>query len=218
MDDTRRDPTRPVLVVMGVCGCGKSSVGRALAERLGVDFIEGDELHPPASIAKMAQGEPLNDADRQPWLDAIRQAILDARAAGRGVVVSCSALRRPYREQLRSAGQLDIVFLSGSRAVLAERMSRRDGHFMPLTLLDSQLATLEVPTGEQDVVTVDIDRPLVDVIARAEEAIRRALAERSQMKLSTTKDSYTVASGPPDIDRAGDPPSQPASVARLQSS
>lgn len=161
----------PAVVVMGVCGCGKSSVGAALAARLGADFIEGDALHPPANIAKMARGEPLDDTDRHPWLEAIRQTMAASRAAGRGVVVSCSALRRAYRDQLRLAGPLDIVFLTGSRAVLAERMSQRAGHFMPLTLLDSQLTTLEEPTGEVGVVTVDIDQPLDEVIALAGTAI-----------------------------------------------
>ncbi|TCK16601.1 gluconate kinase (SKI family) [Ancylobacter aquaticus] len=163
----------PAIVVMGVSGCGKSSVGQALAAMFDADFVEGDALHPPASIAKMARGEPLDDEDRQPWLQTICQTISDTRATGRGVVVSCSALRRVYRDQLRMAGPLHILFLNGSRAVLAERMRQRAGHFMPFTLLDSQLATLEVPTGENDVVTLDIDRPLVDVIARAGEAICR---------------------------------------------
>ncbi|WP_428033054.1 gluconokinase [Ancylobacter sp.] len=159
---------------MGVSGCGKSSVGQALAAMLDADFVEGDALHPAASIAKMARGEPLNDDDRQPWLEEICRTITRIRAAGRGVVVSCSALRRAYRDQLRLAGPLDIVFLTGSRAVLAERMRRRAGHFMPLALLDSQLATLEDPTGEPDVVTIDIDRPLIEVIGRAREAICRS--------------------------------------------
>ncbi|MFD1486463.1 gluconokinase [Ancylobacter vacuolatus] len=179
----------PAIVVMGVSGCGKSSVGQALADRFGADFIEGDALHPPASITKMARGEPLDDEDRRPWLAMICRTIADSRAAGRGVVVSCSALRRAYRDQLRTAGPLDIVFLSGSRAVLAERMSQRAGHFMPLALLDSQLATLEVPTGEADVVTVDIDRPLADVIARAGEAIRQAQAGPSAFELSAGRDA-----------------------------
>lgn len=178
----------PAIVVMGVCGCGKSSAGQALAEMFGVDFVEGDALHTPSSIAKMARGEPLDDEDRRPWLEAICRTIADTRAGGRGVVVSCSALRRAYRDRLRTAGPLDIVLLSGSRAVLVERMSRRAGHFMPLTLLDSQLAILEVPTGEEDVVTVDIDRPLVDVIARAGEAICRAQADRSEIRLLITKE------------------------------
>ncbi|MBS9477667.1 gluconokinase [Ancylobacter radicis] len=170
------------IVVMGVCGCGKSSVGRSLAESFAADFIEGDTLHTPANIAKMARGEPLDDADRQPWLEDIRRAITDTRAAGRRVVVSCSALRRAYRDQLRAAGPLHFVFLSGTPAVLAERMGRRDDHFMPLALLDSQLATLEDPTGEAGVVTVDIDQPLVDVIARAEAAIRHA--QQAELELS----------------------------------
>jgi len=166
------------IVVMGVCGCGKSSIGEALAERFHATFIEGDAFHAPVSIAKMARGEPLDDEDRRPWLEAICRTIAETRAAGRGVVVSCSALRRAYRDQLRTVGPLDIVFLSGSRVVLAERMGRRAGHFMPLELLDSQLATLEVPVGEEDVVTVDIDRPLADVIAHAGDAISCAREAR----------------------------------------
>ena len=168
------DEAPPAVVVMGVCGCGKSSVGRALAERLGADFIEGDALHPPANIAKMARGEPLDDENRRPWLEAIRQVLRETRAAGRSVVVSCSALRRTYRDHLRGAGPLRFVFLTGTKDVLAARMGQRDGHFMPLTLLDSQLATLEDPSGEADVVTVDIDRPLGEVIACAGAAISRA--------------------------------------------
>lgn len=178
----------PAIVVMGVCGCGKSSIGEALAELFGAAFIEGDALHPPASIAKMARGEPLDDEDRKPWLEAICRAIAENRAAGRGVVVSCSALRRAYRDHLRTAGPLQFVFLNGSTTVLAERMSRREGHFMPLALLDSQLATLEDPTGEADVVPVDIDRPLVDVIACAGEALRRAQAARPAIDLSTAEE------------------------------
>lgn len=168
------DEAPPAIVVMGVCGCGKSSVGRALAERLGADFIEGDGLHPPASIAKMARGEPLDDTDRQPWLEAIRQVMLDTRAAGRGVVVSCSALRHAYRDHLRGAGPLRFIFLTGTKDVLAARMGQRDGHFMPLTLLDSQLATLEDPSGEVDVTTIDIDQPLSEVVASASAAVGRA--------------------------------------------
>ena len=179
----------PAIVVMGVSGCGKSSVGLALAGMFDADFVEGDALHPPASIAKMARGEPLDDEDRRPWLAAICRTVEDTRAAGRGVVVSCSALRRAYRDQLRTAGPLDFIFLSGSRAVLAERMSHRAGHFMPLTLLDSQLATLEDPTGEADVLTIDIDRPLVDVIGHARKAICRAEAERSETGLLHSRES-----------------------------
>lgn len=163
----KEEPQGPI-VVMGVSGCGKSSVGLGIATALGLDFVEGDALHPPENIALMSAGIPLTDADRWPWLDRVAARLAEARE-GRGVVVSCSALKRSYRDRLRAgAGRpLRFVFLTGSRAVLKSRMGHRTGHFMPTSLLDSQLATLEPPTGEPLVVTVDIDRPLTAVIEQA---------------------------------------------------
>ncbi len=157
------------IIVMGVSGCGKSSVGAMLAERLGVAFVEGDVLHPKANVDKMAMGTPLTDDDRWPWLDIIGAEIGASLECGAGIVVSCSALKRVYRERLRSAtgGRLRFVYLHGSRALLTERMGARTGHFMPLSLLDSQLATLEVPTGEPGVVTVDIDQSLEGIVEAA---------------------------------------------------
>lgn len=148
---------------MGVSGCGKSSVGAALAAVLGLRFVEGDALHPAESVAKMSQGIPLADTDRWPWLDRVA-----ATLAGGGVV-SCSALKRGYRDRLRAgAGRpVAFVFLRGSHAVLAGRMAARTGHFMPPSLLASQLATLEDPSAEAGTVTVDIDQPLPAIVAEA---------------------------------------------------
>lgn len=148
---------------MGVSGCGKSSVAAGLADALGLRFVEGDALHPSQNLAKMARGVPLTDADRWPWLDAVA-----AELSGGGVV-SCSALKRAYRDRLRrGAGRpVAFVFLRGSPALLAERMAGRTGHFMPASLLESQLATLEDPSAEPGVVTVDIGRPVPAIVAEA---------------------------------------------------
>lgn len=165
-------PSRPTaIIVMGVSGCGKTSVGAALAERLGLSFVEGDVLHPPANVEKMAKGTPLTDADRWPWLETIGALMAEALAKGEGIIVSCSALKRTYRERLRAAagGKLRFVYLSGSRELLTERMGARTGHFMPLSLLESQLQTLEVPSGEEGVVTVDIDQGVDGIV---DDAIR----------------------------------------------
>lgn len=154
------------IIVMGVSGCGKSSVGALLATRLGLPFIEGDVLHPESNVRKMAEGTPLTDEDRWPWLDIIGAELAKALDAGTGIIISCSALKRVYRERLRAAasGRLSFVFLEGSHELLASRMGARTGHFMPTSLLTSQLATLEVPTGEPGVVTVSIDQSLDAIV------------------------------------------------------
>jgi len=159
--DPRR--RRHAILVMGVSGCGKSSVAARLSISLGFTFVEGDNLHPAANVDKMARGIALGDEDRWPWLDAIGNVL--SNGLDLGVVISCSALKLVYRERLRQAadGILPIVSLHGSRAVLMQRMSARRDHFMPPTLLDSQLAALEVPTAEPGVITIDIDQPL-DII------------------------------------------------------
>ncbi|MBW8285604.1 MAG: AAA family ATPase [Rhizobium sp.] len=167
----QNSPTdRPAaIIVMGVSGCGKSSVGALLAERLDLAFIEGDVLHPKANVDKMARGTPLTDDDRWPWLDIIGAEMAASLARGEGIVVSCSALKKVYRDRLRAAtgGVLRFVYLHGSRNLLTERMGARTGHFMPPSLLDSQLATLEVPTGEPGVVTVDIDQSVEGIVGDA---------------------------------------------------
>jgi gluconokinase len=154
------------IVVMGVSGSGKSTVGRLLAERLGVAFVEGDELHPPRNVALMAAGTPLTDADREGWLQAIATQLRDAYRHGRGLVVACSALRRRYRDLLRS-GAPDTVFvlLHGERRLLAERLQDRKGHYMPASLLQSQLDTLEPPQPDERALTHDIADPPVQIVA-----------------------------------------------------
>src|SRR5881227_98084 len=131
-------------VMMGVCGSGKSLIGTELARALGSEFVEGDDLHPPHNVQRMAAGIPLTDDDRRGWLLAIAARLREAKRAGIGLVVSCSALRRSYRDVLRAAGDADVrfVYLAGSRALVAERLAKRRGHFMPPTLLDSQFAIL----------------------------------------------------------------------------
>ena len=143
------------VVVMGVSGCGKSSIGAAVARALGARFIDGDDLHPPENIAKMAAGIPLEDADRAPWLARVGEVLTAPQT-----VVACSALKRRYRDQIR-AQAADVVFLHlyGSRDVLMRRMAARPGHFMPVSLLDSQLAALEPPTPDERHVALDIDAP-----------------------------------------------------------
>lgn len=138
-------------VVMGVCGAGKSLIGAKLARELGVEFVEGDALHPPENVRRMAAGIPLTDDDRHDWLLAIAARLRGARREGVGLVASCSALKRKYRDLLRTAGDADVrfVYLAGTRELLAERMTSRSGHFMPPSLLESQLATLEEPTPDE---------------------------------------------------------------------
>ncbi|CAL9408390.1 gluconokinase [Streptomyces griseomycini] len=144
-----------VVVVMGVAGTGKTTIGPLLAARFGVPYAEADDFHPPANIAKMSAGVPLTDEDRLPWLDAIGDW---ARGrAGLGGVVSCSALKRAYRDRLRAAAP-DVVFvhLTGDRALIEDRMSHRQGHFMPTALLDSQFATLQPLEADEAGVAVDV--------------------------------------------------------------
>ena len=156
-----------IVVVMGVSGSGKSKLGRALAEAHGWDFQEGDELHPQANIDKMRAGEPLDDADRAPWLERVGIWMAGELHAHRQGVISCSALKRRYRDVLRRAGSdVRFVFLQIPRDELLRRLQRRD-HFMPASLLDSQLQALEEPLGEPDVLTVsgtpDMARELAKV-------------------------------------------------------
>lgn len=137
------------LVIMGVAGCGKSSVSEALCRLSGATGIEGDSFHPTANIDKMSAGIPLNDDDRAGWLDSLCDELRRVDAKGQRPVLTCSALKHSYRERLRSAlPGLGFVFLELSREVAADRVSHRPGHFMPSTLIDSQFATLESPVGE----------------------------------------------------------------------
>lgn len=135
-------------LVMGVSGCGKSTIGKMLAERLGWDFYDADDFHPPENIQKMKSGLPLTDADRLPWLKTLSSMLRASSAAGHRSVLSCSALRQSYRDILLDGlPEFQIVFLKGDRKLIASRMNSRHSHFMPASLLDSQFATLEEPAG-----------------------------------------------------------------------
>lgn len=158
------------IIVMGVAGSGKTTVGTALAGRLGLSFRDGDEFHPAASIAKMSAGTALEDDDRWPWLDDIGAAIGARLAAGVGIVVACSALKRSYRDRLRQAGPLTFVHLSGPLATLVERATRRRGHFLPPSLVAGQVATLEPLQADEGGITVSIEQP---VAAMVDEIVRR---------------------------------------------
>ncbi|HEY9469624.1 MAG TPA: gluconokinase [Propionibacteriaceae bacterium] len=145
----------PILVVMGVAGTGKSTVAGLLAERLNWEFQEGDALHPPANVAKMSSGIPLTDEDRWPWLDAIAAWIKEKTQRGEPGILTCSALKRSYRDRLRGPNVI-FVFLNGSREVIAARMASRADHFMPPALLDSQFAALEPPTADENVLKINL--------------------------------------------------------------
>jgi len=153
---------------MGVCGSGKSTVGAALAANLNATFLEGDQFHPPANVARMAAGIALTDDDRQGWLLALGAQLAAARREGRSVVLACSALKRSYRDTLRAqAGELAVIHLAGAPEVLAERMVGRSGHYMPPSLLASQLATLEPPQADEHALTLDIGRPSPAIVQDA---------------------------------------------------
>ncbi|MEM7317985.1 MAG: gluconokinase [Pseudomonadota bacterium] len=159
---------------MGVSGCGKSSVGVALSEACRMTFIDGDDLHPQASVEKMARGQALSDADRAPWLLAVGQKT--ARSAG-PIVVGCSALKKKYRDLIRSKVPEPVHFLhlDAPRDVLVRRIASRTGHFMPVSLLDSQFAVLERLGGDERGREIDIAQPYQKVVARSESYVRETL-------------------------------------------
>jgi gluconokinase len=162
---------RQHLVVMGVSGCGKTTVGEQLAIALGWPFTEGDRYHPQANIDKMAAGIPLTDEDRWPWLRILADRIGAEERAGRSSVLACSSLRRSYRDLLRSGGgRVRFVHLYGAREVLASRLGARTGHFFPSDLLDSQLATLEPLGADEDGIVVDV---ALDSETQVRESLRR---------------------------------------------
>jgi gluconokinase len=162
--------TPQVVVVMGVAGTGKTTIGPLLAARLGVPYAEGDDFHPQANIDKMSAGIPLDDSDRWPWLDAIGQWAHGR--AGLGGVVSSSALKRSYRDRLRAAAPgVVFVHLTGDRKLIEERMTQRQGHFMPTALLDSQFATLEPLGPDEAGVAVDVAGSPQEITERAAKAL-----------------------------------------------
>lgn len=157
---------------MGVSGSGKSLIGASLARELGTDFVEGDDYHPPENVRRMSSGIPLTDEDRVGWLRALAARIREAKDAGTGLVMTCSALKRSYRDVLRTeADELRFVFLQGPRALIAERLAGRRGHFMPPSLLDSQFATLEQPSPDEEAWVCDVrespDALVTALVARA---------------------------------------------------
>lgn len=169
------------IVVMGVSGSGKSTVGEALARRAGMTFADGDSFHPQANVDKMRAGIPLTDDDRLPWLAAIAAAIDRAAAAQTRLVIACSALKRSYRDILvHGRTDVAIVFLKAPEPVIAARIAARHGHFMPASLLDSQFATLEEPGTDEPAIAVDVDQTLDmvvdDIVARLDLLPRKATA------------------------------------------
>lgn len=164
----------PSVVVMGVCGAGKSTVGRSLASALGLRYVEGDELHPPENVARMAAGTPLTDTDRHGWLQAVAAELAAGPGRRPGVVVACSALKRSYRDLLRDAAPaMRLVHLHGERSLLERRLAARTGHYMPPTLLQSQLDTLEPPQADEQALVLDIAQPVEQLVGRACQWIRK---------------------------------------------
>lgn len=164
-----------VVVLMGVCGCGKTTVGRALAAEMGWRFLDADDFHPEANVARMRAGVPLTDADRWPWLDRLAAESAAINARGEHAVLACSALRQAYRERLARGGDVRFVYLKGDRATIAPRLGARAGHYMPASLLDSQLATLEEPA---DAIIVDIRLSIEEQVAAIRSQVTAAPAAR----------------------------------------
>jgi gluconokinase len=169
-DSPTRQASNGRWVVMGVSGCGKSTIGAALAHAFDVPFLEGDDFHPADNVTKMKAGVPLDDNDRAGWLQVLAAEIRQAREQGKGLVLSCSALKRHYRDLLRQADpDLQFVHLNGPRPLIAKRMQARVGHYMPPSLLDSQFGILEPLHGDESGFTLDIALPPPDLVAHITE-------------------------------------------------
>lgn len=169
---------------MGVSGSGKTTIGERLARALSLEFLEGDVLHPQSNVEKMAAGIPLQDEDRWPWLDKIGEHLSKAKS---GLVISCSALKKSYRDRLRAAagGPLLFIFLDGSFEILHEHMGRRTGHFMPVTMLKSQMETLESPVGEPYVFRADVSDSVDIIVAQSLEWISKVQPELNEAAKKT---------------------------------
>ncbi len=156
------------VVIMGVAGCGKTSVGEGLQMLTGVPFLDGDTLHPKTNIEKMASGTPLTDDDRWPWLEAVGRRFAGSPGP---LVIGCSALKRAYRDHIirYAGGPVAFIHLAGTRDEIGRRMKNRSGHFMPVALLDSQFATLEPPGDDENAISIDINQPLETIVAAAAE-------------------------------------------------
>ena len=170
---------RPLVVVMGVSGCGKSTIGLALAQHWDLPFLDADDYHPATNVDKMSNGIPLTDEDRWPWLQALSQAIVAAADEAGGVIATCSALKRKYRDfiLMQVDRPLLFVFLDGDRDTLFARMQQRSDHYMPASLLDSQLADLERPHADEPAATFSVDKPvdaLVDEIVNRLDSVQQS--------------------------------------------
>ncbi len=161
------------IIIMGVCGTGKTTVGEVLAERLGCPFLEGDSFHPPANVEKMRTGTPLDDDDRWPWLRDLGKAIADERQRAPHVVAACSALKRVYRDFLRDKAGSDVLFvlLHAERDLLKMRLEERTHRYMPSSLLDSQLKTLELPEADEAALSLDVGLSCLDIVQRIQEKV-----------------------------------------------
>lgn len=155
--------TQNLYVIMGVAGCGKTTIGEQVVQQLGGVYIDGDDLHPPANIDKMSRSEPLDDVDRFPWLQEIGKLLSNAEGP---TFVGCSALKKAYRKLIIDEAQKPVcfIYLKGNQALIAERMAARQGHFMPTALLDSQFKALEEPQGSENFIEIDISKPLEIVV------------------------------------------------------
>jgi gluconokinase len=190
VDDPHPTPV-PVLLVCGVSGSGKSTIGTLLAERLGWVYAEADAFHPAANVAKMAAGHPLDDADRAPWLAAIGHFVDETTAAGRPAVVTCSALKRVYRDQLREGRpNLRLIFLEAPFEVIQWRLSAREGHFFPADLLASQFRDLEAPGADEQVLEVAVNDAPEQIV---EQLLRLGVAGGAAGSAAVTRDANTPA-------------------------
>jgi gluconokinase len=161
-----------IVIVFGVSGAGKTTIGKLLAEQLGWQFYEGDDFHPRANIEKMRSGRPLTDEDRWPWLERLREQITRSIIAKDNAVLACSALKRAYRDRLRVSDDVTFVFLRGDYALIEKQLRQRRGHFMNPELLRSQFADLEEPEPDEDVLTVDLGRTLQEVVEEVKRKLR----------------------------------------------